>query len=92
MAKKTTTKAIRAGKVVSPRTRSSGSTAPANKPTRKGVPKLPYPREMFATIRGHESTLFPDICLWGVKSDAVENCDPDERVCIVRVEVLKVLD
>jgi len=58
---------------------------------RRGVPKLPYPRQMFATIRNHEASLYPDICLWGVRSAAEANCDPDERVCMVRVEVLEIL-
>lgn len=30
-------------------------------------------------------------CLWGHRSDAVEGCDPDERVVRVAVEVLEVL-
>lgn len=42
----------------------------------------------WATLRGNDSC-----CLWGKReSDAVENCDPDERVALVRVEVLEILD
>lgn len=33
----------------------------------------------------------PHVCLWGDKGSAVENCEPDEKVCRVRVEVLEVL-
>jgi hypothetical protein len=34
----------------------------------------------------------PHVCLWGDQASAVEGCDPDEDVCLVRVEVLEVLD
>lgn len=34
----------------------------------------------------------PSVCLWGHQQTAIDGCEYDECVCLVRVEVLEVLD
>lgn len=56
------------------------------------VTTVPPAHEQWATMRtaGRCSGGQPQICLWGDEASARENCDPDERVCRVRIEVLEV--
>jgi len=49
--------------------------------------RYPKPHEQWATLNFDGS-----ICLWGDRRSAFENCDPDERVCRVRIEVLSVVE
>lgn len=51
-------------------------------------------QEQWATMRGSDDVGNgkPMICLWGDQRSAIENCDPDERVCRVRVEVIEILN
>jgi hypothetical protein len=52
-------------------------------------PPLPPPQVQWATMSTRHDGVH--ICLWGRRVDAEENCDPDERVCRVRVDVLEIL-
>lgn len=49
-----------------------------------------------AAVQEHWATIQPagdgySLCLWGSRQDAEDGCDPDERVCRVRVEVLEIV-
>jgi hypothetical protein len=87
MAKKK--KPVRAG--VRRATRKDSPTASAVRS--ESMPPHPPPHEQWATVA------LPDrfsggkyrLCLWGDKASAVENCDTDERVCRVLVEVVEML-
>lgn len=50
--------------------------------------------EVWATIRRDVplSSGTYGVCLWGTQDEAISGCEPDERVGLVRVEVLEVLD
>lgn len=94
--KTTTKKPIRAlgGSKATPRPRATESK---RKPTRNAggrVSRWFEPWETWGTISPPDrfSQRKPSVCLWGDQQTAIEGCDPDERVCLVRVEVLEVLD
>jgi hypothetical protein len=73
-------------------TRADSPTASRARKSR--VPERRPVFEQWATMSPPDrfSLRQPRVCLWGDQPSAVENCDPDERVCLVRVEVLEVLD
>lgn len=62
---------------------------------RIGVPygSRPAPFEVWATMRPPDrwSLGHSGVCLWGTQHMAAENADVDEQVCLVRVEVLRIL-
>lgn len=52
----------------------------------------PNTYEKWATVTGAAKPNGPpSFCLFGDQQSAIENCEPDEKVCRVRVEVLEVL-
>ncbi len=75
------------------------------RPRRRKTPRRVAPRsprrfveEQWATIGPPDRRGLHHICLWGPLRDRQGPqaddiiCDPDERICVVRVEVLEVLD
>ena len=59
-----------------------------------GLQRRPVPFEVWATLRRDvpATSGTHGVCLWGTQADATLGCEPDERVCLVRIEVLELLD
>lgn len=58
------------------------------------TPKPISSHQQWATISPADrfSNGRPHICLWGDLASAIENRDPDEQLCLVRVDVLNIVD
>lgn len=82
----TASTAGRITKLLTPKVRHRVTPKPEFRPLRR-----PVPREEWATMAA-TGVAYPSICLWGDQQSAIEGCDPDEVVCLVRLEVLEVLD
>lgn len=82
-------------------TRGTSRTASKARVTRKAAvsvhrenpPPHPPPHEQWATCAPPDAFSLGRyrLCLWGDKASAVENRDPDERVCRVHITVLEVV-
>jgi hypothetical protein len=82
------------------RTKAQGKDSPTASRARKSRAKAANSHERRPTFEIWGTIAPPDrfsdgrpsVCLWGTQETAMGGCDPDEKVCLVRVEVLEVLD